>query len=599
MAFLSMGLVMIRTVILLVLLAGAIGFSEWLDNQTVGAANIKIEVGPLMICPDDYQLGYFRKSGRKIDSYNTCYNESVSDLLESNKLKAFVRMLTMTGQFELAEQVLLEAADIDTNTWYVELVKINVRQKKWDRAQYYLNQTHVDKDEHLRLVVESRTNQFSNGINFSRVPAIFEASTYHIKGAVKQAEIKSTQGSGFELMRVDDAMPGVLAGETSLSVSEDGQNIWLLWTDSSGPVDVATGVPFWRLRSAQTTDGGSSWLNDDFSIHPEVDEKFHFDPMTAYDPVNKVMYAGGLTNQFTPPNDTSYYLKRWDLNTNLVSGPYETFVSSIDKDWLAVSQTGDVVMVEGFNNQNLRVSVDQGETFQDMFHGGQFFSPQPEFDSNDCLHIIGFLDFVRCDGQGGFESVVAPNTSLHLFDMDTYLPGSFRSIPLRLIAFHPNGDAFIIYPDLKTPQSDQIVLWMSRSVDGDNWQAPWIISPDVPGDRFLPWLEIDSTGGIHISYADTRNHVVPDNNPNVGVDMYYSYSNDLGQSWQEARVTPSTLMIPDLVWGDYFFSDYLEMSVGNANAVFMAFPWFDGTGDMDMYVAKKIVNDLIFFDGFE
>ena len=64
-------------------------------------------------------------------------------------------------------------------------------------------------------------------------------------------------------------------------------------------------------------------------------------------------------------------------------------------------------------------------------------------------------------------------------------------------------------------------------------------------------------------------------------------------------MTPSTLMLPELIWGDYFFSDYLEMSVGNPHAIFIAFPWFDGTGDMDMYVAKKITDDLIFMDGFE
>ena len=559
------------------------------------------EVGPRQLCPNNSQLSYFRKSGRNLNTYAACFNEGVEQLLKQNKMKAYVRWLTMTQQFERAENELLKAVNLaaDSDSWYKELVKLNVRQQQWQQALQYLKQTEIDENDHLRLIVEARTGEYSGDIDLSRVPAIFKESTFYPGKTAKQAIVRSNQSLGFELTRVDGADPGVLAGESSLVVSQDGLKAWLLWTESSVQIDPVSNLIFWHLHSAQTTDGGNSWLSNDFSIHPAVDEKFYFDPMTAYDPVNEVMYAGGLTNQFIPPHETSYYLKRWDLNTNVVSGPYETLVSSIDKDWLVVSQTGDVVMVDGITNQNFRVSMDQGETFQDMFHGGQFFSPQPEFDLNDCLHIIGFADFVRCDGKDGFESVQAPNTSLHLFDMDMYLPGTFRAIPLRLIGFHPNGDAFIIYPDLKTAQSDQVVLWMSRSADGDNWQTPWVISPDLPGDRFLPWFEIDSAGGMHLSYADTRNHVVPDNDLDVGVDMYYSYSNDLGQSWQETRVTPSTLMLPELIWGDYFFSDYFEMSVGNPDAVFMSFSWFDGTGDMDMYVAKKIIDDLIFMNGFE
>jgi|GEM_PF-6292546 len=588
--------------LILVLVVSSLGLCGCADQENVKLlSKLSKGIGPVQLCPNDSQLGYFRKSGRVLDTFDSCFTEGVEQLLKQNKMKAYVRWLTMSKQYELAEQKLLEATSFDvyTDQWYTELVKLNVKQGRWDQALQYLEKTEIDKDDHLRLVVEARTGQYSDGIDFNRVPAIFQESTYQETGQAKQAAIVSNQGLGFNLTRVDDAAPGVLAGETSLVASEDGQNVWLLWTDSSGPADMINGVPHWRLRSAQTTDGGDNWLNDDFSIHPEIDEMYHFDPMTAYDPVNGIMYAGGLTTQFVSPFATSYYLKRWNLNTGLVSGPYETLVTSIDKDLLTVSQTGDVVMVDGIGNPNMRISSDEGQTFQDVFHGGDFLSPQPEFDLNDCLHIIGFLNYVRCDGQGGFESVVAPNTSLHLFDMDMYLPGSFRAIPLRLIGFHPNGDAFIIYPDLETPQSDQVALWMTRSTDGNNWQTPWVISPDVPGDRFIPWFEIDSSGGLHISYADTRNHVVPDNDPNVGVDMYYSYSNDLGQSWQETRLTPTTMIIPPLVWGDYFFSDYLEMSVGNPDAVFLAFPWFDGTGDMDMYVAKKITDDLIFMNGFD
>ena len=181
------------------------------------------------------------------------------------------------------------------------------------------------------------------------------------------------------------------------------------------------------------------------------------------------------------------------------------------------------------------------------------------------------------------------------------VPGTFRSIPLRLLAVQPDGDLFIVYPDLTDFNSQDMAIWMSRSSDdGKTWSPPWIVTPDVPGDRLLPWLEIDELGGIHLSYVDTRNVTQDDLSPDAFVDLYYSVSSDDGQTWHESRVTPSTLDIPELVWGDYLFSDYLEMSVGNSNAVFLSFPWSPNSGAMNMYVAKKyLVSDLIFQTGFE
>jgi len=148
--------------------------------------------------------------------------------------------------------------------------------------------------------------------------------------------------------------------------------------------------------------------------------------------------------------------------------------------------------------------------------------------------------------------------------------------------------------------SDDVAQWMSRSTDdGQTWDTPWIITPDIPGDRILSWIEIDENGGIHVSYMDTRNVVQNDSSPDAYLDMYYSYSTDKGQSWAETRVTPSSLFVPELIWGVPFIGDYNEMSVGNSESVFLSFPWSTESGEIDMYVAKKQRIDLIFRDGFE
>ncbi|MGJ8664641.1 MAG: sialidase family protein, partial [Marinicella sp.] len=346
-------------------------------------------------------------------------------------------------------------------------------------------------------------------------------------------------------------------------------------------------------------DGGETWHNDDFSISPELKEVYHFDPMTAYDPVNGKMYAGALTTNFSGPDFKNIYIKSWDLNTDTHNGPFIQPINT-DKVWMTTDNKGGLYMAEGLFKEYFLYSNDFGVSFEPVNTGvsGQI-SPYPEVDDSGCLHIIDYNGYKRCDGLGGFEAVDAPNTSLELFDMGDYLPGEFRALPLRLIAFHPNGQTFIIYTELAAKGSDQIAIWMSQSSDGIVWSTPWIISPDVAGDRFLPWFEIDQQGGIHVSYADTRNNLQPDNGPEAYVDMYYSYSNDLGQSWQETRVTPTPLEVPTLTWGGYFFGDYLEMALANSSTLYLAFPWFQGSGDMDMYVAKIQHDDLIFAHDFE
>src|SRR5690606_32208039 len=52
-------------------------------------------------------------------------------------------------------------------------------------------------------------------------------------------------------------------------------------------------------------------------------------------------------------------------------------------------------------------------------------------------------------------------------------------------------------------------------------------------DRYDPWLEVDTSGAVHIGFYDTRN------SPNrTGVDFYYNYSTDGGTTWlDETRIS--------------------------------------------------------------
>lgn len=68
-------------------------------------------------------------------------------------------------------------------------------------------------------------------------------------------------------------------------------------------------------------------------------------------------------------------------------------------------------------------------------------------------------------------------------------------------------------------------------------------------DRYHPWLEVDTSGAVHIGFYDTRN------SPNrTGVDFYYNYSTDGGTTWlDETRISAATSVniTNGQEWGDY------------------------------------------------
>ncbi|WP_395377823.1 sialidase family protein [Marinicella sp. W31] len=556
-------------------------------------------LGPLALkCPQSHFGLAFRKSGKPLDTFSNCYNTDIQTLDAQGLLLSKVHWLKLKSGAASADVFLQEAINALGHRAELNLAraKLLISMQNWQAAQKQLDLAKIAPNHYLRLLVEPRTGMFSPQTDFSKLPAIYQ---YQLSNQVAPRAQITTRGlSQFDMQRVDDANVGVLGGETSMKVSADGQNLWLTWTDSSADFN---GENRWRLRSARSTDGGQSWLNEPFSPNPEVVDLFHFDPMTAYDSINDIMFAGGMTLSFNDSTQNSFYFYEWNLNNNNIAGPFRHFFQSLDKGWAAVDDNGRLWFAE---NQNFpRFSDDGGQNFSlvPLQNGYTEYAPQPIVDNNNCVHIMDILGYLRCDGQGGFDVIRDTSlTSISFFDMGTYLPGTFRAVPLTLMAVHPNGDLYTIYPDFDTPDSGDVALWMTRSIDnGDTWQNPWIVSPDVPGDRFLPWLEIDKNGGFHLMYADTRHVTQSDTSTEAWLDIYYSFSANEGQSWQESRITPTTLEVPTLFWGDYMLSDYIEMAVSD-NAVFLSFPWSDIPGEMDIYVAKKsLLDDLIFSDGFE
>ncbi len=557
-------------------------------------------MGPEHHCPTDTTKKYFYKSTNHLEKYQDCFSDDIGELVASEQLFSKIEWLIKLKEYQAAESLLLEAMDSigHTQELQTKLTHLYIRQKRWEQALAVIDQAQIPVNDPLRVLVEIRTGQLSEGTNYDLLPQTYKN---HINNQpALKANIFTDETTSFDLTRVDIADPGIQAGETSMRVSEDGQDIVVTWTDNAGEYNSDFLENSWQLQSAHSNDGGQTWTNQFISPLSQVENVHHFDPMTAYDPVNKLMYFGGMTTFLGPENNT-FYVYRRNLENDAQQGPY--FVNgSFDKGWMAVDDDGSLVMVE--NTQGAFSSMDFGESFFPLLNINELFTPQPRF-FGECFYIADTVVMYKSCNDQPLTTIDAPFSAaaLNLFINDQLIPGYFRLVPLRLLAVHPDGDLFIIYVDSTILDGTDYAVWMSRSGDnGETWDTPWIITPDIQADQLLPWIEIDQQGGIHVSYLDTRNGDQTDDSLEAHLDMYYSYSSDKGMTWHESRVTPTSLFVESDYWGNnYFFSDYLEMSVGNPEAVFLSFPWSpepDAT-DLDMYVAKKVLSDLIFEDNFE
>lgn len=77
-------------------------------------------------------------------------------------------------------------------------------------------------------------------------------------------------------------------------------------------------------------------------------------------------------------------------------------------------------------------------------------------------------------------------------------------------------------------------IYFSMSSDkGETWSESKIIHSDPKNDQFFHWMDIDRTNGdIAIMYLDSRND--PEN---IDVECFVAYSNDMGKTWVDRRVS--------------------------------------------------------------
>jgi hypothetical protein len=562
------------------------------NTATLGSTT----AGPLVSCPYGNEESVIKKiTATERDNLANCYDHSLVYLANNKLLSGKITWLKNTQSDEVVEQFINGAlAELGSvPSLHLELATVYIKQKQWHDALEQLNRAMVKVNEPKRLLVETHLGQYSQGTDLSLLPYIYKQIP------LKKATVKQNQGTGFSLQRISDGNSSKINGEPSITNSPDGQNIWLLWTDSGQSAAVnGTFLNFWTVQSSQSRDGGNSWTPVSMNTLPNRVDRFHFDPMSIYDSANNIIYAGGMVKGFGPnwgetPDDAMFFY-RWELDNDANLGPFKTFIPQPDKGWMATNANGDVTLAHHYG---IEVSTDRAQSFTPVT-AQIFTSAQPRFLADGCLFITDISLIITCENNKPIT--LGGNFSTAFFSQDD-IPGTFRVFAFAQNAIHANGDIYVVYHEYKFFGSSELNIQMTKSSDnGMTWSTPWVISTDINRDQFAPWIEIDNDGGMHIVYFDTRNGVESDTSSYATVDLYYQYSDDLGQSWTETRITPTSLTLPELIWGNYFFSDYLSLSVSD-QSVYLAFPWSTQEGQMHMYFAKKSIQitDLVFSNGFE
>jgi len=550
---------------------------------------ISSKAGPVLDCQIMTSPKYFKKVRKEnLNVLDACFEQPIKELVLNDLILAktqwLARRYDQISAISFLQEVIQSGYENPAYHYQLALYFHNLHQ--WDLSLEHIDAAKLEPEHKLRLIVEHKLGiKPPNSAN--------KLLPYLLKNKPIATAHVSMANSHFILQMLSNGDGSTINGEPSLIASDDGQNLWLTWTDSGEAEAQFPDYFYWDIESLRSNDGGLTWTPFDMDTLPGQINRFHFDPMTAFDATNQSLYAGGMVKGFDSMIDDAIFVYRWDLSDDSTHGPFKLFQQSPDKGWLTTDSNGNLYLA---HYTGIEKSTNKGQTFSTI-SSENGYGPQPRMNNNDCLIVTDIDHVISCNGNG--LTKYPANFSSFILDATDVIPGSFRVPTLTLHAIAPNDDIFAIYTDRKTNNSSETTIYMTKSSDnGQNWSAPWKVAPDITGDQFLPWIEIDDFGGMHLAYMDTRNQIQSDNALKATLDLYYSYSNDGGQNWLETRVTPDSFTTPDLIWGDYFMSDYIAMSVTN-DKVHLAFPWSEQSDEMHMYLASMHLNDLIFKNSFE
>ncbi|MBW7904264.1 MAG: hypothetical protein LC135_12985 [Phycisphaerae bacterium] len=401
-------------------------------------------------------------------------------------------------------------------------------------------------------------------------------------------------------VRIDVAGGTAAANETTMASTDFNPlrvvGAWNDWRPSVPPNEII------RMGVAISFNGGATWT--DSVLRPPLanQSSVEGDPMTCYDNRTGTLWVGAISFA----SNGGVYVARMGP-TDLGFGPsvMAATTGGADKGWMAAGPRPglpDTTRVYIAYNQGLLRSDTMGSSWTGPvgYGGGLGFLPRvgPGGQLYICYWDIGTGVRLKRSLNGGDSFTDLPiATRMDVWGVQdgSRFPGTFRVPAMNYLAVDPvDGTLYCVYFDTTNIVNGQrnVDLYFTRSTNqGTSWTTPKVINGDSspPGDQFWPWIEVDQQQNLHMVFMDSRGFNQNDGIVNGMFNMYYAFSSDKGDTWQEHKLTPAAFNSDNdgLNRPTQFMGDYLGLAVGG-NRVYPCY-LSSQNGDTDIFTNVVIV----------
>ncbi len=200
-------------------------------------------------------------------------------------------------------------------------------------------------------------------------------------------------------------------------------------------------------------------------------------------------------------------------------------------------------------------------------------------------NAIGYLD----DAPGSSDILFDKSTNFgETWGLDTDLNPSYNAsyfaqgisgspaeVTLPALSIDDNGRIYVVWEDVSTDISTKNWdVYMRYSDDtGDSWSDRIRINENVEGNSWMPDLDIDSSGNVHVIYYDNNTGF-----SNLMYRVFYPSNNSLSVEYKISTEGTSSEFTR--------LGDYITVRVDNDDNIHMV--WTDGRNDvLDIYYATN------------
>ena len=312
--------------------------------------------------------------------------------------------------------------------------------------------------------------------------------------------------------------------EPMIAVSDNG-TLFVGWKNA----DTHNG-PGERVSIVKSIDKGVSWTDPfDMPMYNELNTK-QSDPWLVWNNQN-IYYAYIEWQPEYFQNLTTDYLTQVTVAksngdiTEWVTASASNGSYFADKETMNIDDNGiiyvvyddaDVSTPDGNVTIRLTRSINAGESFQEISVIGVpsdgHFAPYITLNSENNIYIVStWLDINNSGGNlyftrsldGGFmfgnQRFVNNDGNYYFFDLGK------ATIPV--IRFDQDERLYLLWADMYENDTHSIDVYLRYSDDfGETWSNRFQVNPTTAGDQWMPDMDIDSDGNLHVVYYDAPSH---------------------------------------------------------------------------------------------